>query len=131
MNRETGFEVGRAFRFSRQFSVEDVAMFAAITEDHGRHHVEPDERGRLMVHGLHTASLATQIGGSIDFISRTMNFEFLAPVWTGDTIECTATVTEAERRGDKWRYLIAFEFRNQDERTVVTGTSRGVVLTPT
>jgi len=123
-----GFEVGHEFSFSRSFTSDDVARFAEVSEDFGRHHVEPDEQGRVMVHGLHTASLATQIGGSINYISRTMNFEFLAPVWSGDTVTCTATVEEAVRGRGKWRYLISFVYENQEGVTVLTGSSKGIVL---
>lgn len=127
-DRSRTFEVGHTFAFSRTFTADDVARFAEVSEDYGRHHVEPDEHGRVMVHGLHTASLATQIGGSINYISRTMNYEFLAPVWSGDTITCTATVDEAEPQRGRWRYNISFVYENQDGVVVLTGSSRGIVL---
>lgn len=31
-------------------------QFAEMTGDRGKHHIERDEKGRLMVHGLMTAS---------------------------------------------------------------------------
>jgi 3-hydroxybutyryl-CoA dehydratase len=40
------------------------------------HHVTPDEKGRLMVHGLLTATGLTKIGGDMNFLARerTSNF---------------------------------------------------------
>ncbi len=124
------YPVGHSFSFTRSFSEADVAAFAAVSQDHGAHHTQPDASGRVMVHGLHTASLATQIGGSINFVSRTMTFEFLTPVYSGDTITCVATVDDAEDRGTKWRYSISFAFTNQVGEVVATGFTRGVVFEP-
>jgi hypothetical protein len=36
----------------------------------------PDEHGRLMAHGLLTATLPTKIAGDMNFIARQMTFEF-------------------------------------------------------
>ena len=122
------YESGQTFSFTRTFSRDDVAAFAAVSQDFGAHHVEPDAQGRVMVHGLHTASLATQIGGSINFISRNMVFEFFVPVSSGDTVTCVATIDEAEHHATKGRYAISFAFTNQDDVVVATGSSRGIIL---
>ncbi len=51
-----------------------------------------DEREWLIVHGLLTTTLPTKIGGDLNYIARQMVFEFLWPVFTGDTIRCEVTI---------------------------------------
>src|SRR4051812_33262133 len=89
-------EVGFTVTHARTFSASDVGAFAAVTGDHGQHHVEPNAAGQLMVHGLLTASLPTKIGGDLNYIAATMTFEFLRPVYTGDTITVVGTVARIE-----------------------------------
>ena len=50
-----------------------------------------------MVQGLLTATLPTKVGGDWNYIAREMNFEFLRPVFTGDTIRCEVTITQLEQ----------------------------------
>lgn len=52
------------------------------------HHITPDEQGRLVVQGLLTSTLPTKVGGDHNLLARKMNFEFLRPVYTEDTIIC-------------------------------------------
>lgn len=81
-----------------------------------------------MAHGLLTASLVTSIGGELDFIVRNTTFDFKKPVYSGDTITCTARVTELEERQNRWRMTIEFDFVNQHDELVMNGDSRGVIL---
>src|ERR1700730_8407471 len=80
----------------RTFTEEDIRLFARFSGDEGEHHLEPDEHGRLMVHGLLTATLPTKIGGDMNFIARELTFRFHRPVFAGDTIRCEVTLTEIE-----------------------------------
>jgi len=52
--------VGDSATWERTFTEEDVRSFATISGDQDVHHVTPDEQGRLMVHGLLTATLPFQ-----------------------------------------------------------------------
>ena len=81
-----------------------------------------------MVHGLLTATLPTKVGGDLDYLAREMVFEFLRPVFTGDTIRCEVVLTHVER--DVGRTNVGGTFRcwNQDGKDVLTGRTRGVVL---
>ncbi len=112
----------------RTFTAELVDAFTEISRDRGRHHVQPDAQGRRIVHGLLVASLGTEIGGSLDFLSRTMDYEFLRPVYVGDTITCTARVEQVEKRPGKTRLLVSMRFANQAGEDVIRGSTRGVVL---
>lgn len=58
----------------------------------GIHHRTPDEQGRLVIQGLLTTTLPTKEGGDHKVLARTMNFEFLRPVFTGDTIICEVKI---------------------------------------
>jgi 3-hydroxybutyryl-CoA dehydratase len=74
----------------------------------GSHHVTPDEQGRLVVQGLLTATLPTKIGGDYNVLARTMNFEFLSPVFTGDTIICEVKIEQFEKQDNRTRITASF-----------------------
>lgn len=120
-------EVGQTFSWERTFTREDVEGFARLSGDAGVHHVSQDAEGRIMVHGLLTATLPTKIGGDMNYIARQMTFEFLRPVFVGDTIRVEGKVTHASREAGQLQVAVAFECRNQHGKTVLTGTSHGVI----
>jgi 3-hydroxybutyryl-CoA dehydratase len=122
-------KVGDIIRFERPFTSEDVELFTKVSGDEGSHHVTPDEQGRLVVQGLLTATLPTKIGGDYNVLARTMNFEFLRPVFTGDTIICEVTIEKFEKQ-DNNRISISASFlcTNQNEKQVLRGNFSGVIL---
>src|SRR2546425_9130115 len=89
-------QVGDKNSWERTFSVEEVLLFGQLSGDQGIHHIKADEQGRLMVQGLLTATLPTKMGGDLNYIARDMTFEFVRPVFTGDTIHCETTITRYE-----------------------------------
>src|SRR4026207_2251987 len=89
-------EIGDTLSWSRTFTEEEIRLFAKLSGDEGQHHLVPDDQGRLMAHGLLTATLPTKIGGDLNFIAREITFQFLKPVFAGDTIECEVTLLEFE-----------------------------------
>lgn len=120
-------KVGEKITWSRTFTEDDIRQFAVLSGDAGEHHLLPDEQGRLMAHGLLTATLPTKIGGDINFIARQMVFEFHRPVFAGDTIHCEVTITEFDpgeqyaRLSSDWRCV------NQHGKEVLTGHAKGIV----
>ncbi len=128
MKRERPFQVGEVSSYERCFTAEDVRAFQRLSGDAGRHHAEPDAQGRLVVHGLLTASLPTKLGGDIDFLARDMTFEFLRPVFTGDTIRCEMTLTEVVPEAGRTRLAMRGACTNQHGKEVLRFTGRGVVL---
>lgn len=88
---------GDIITFERTFTIRDVELFTEISGDEGIHHITPDEQGRLVVQGLLTATLPTKVGGDHNVLARTMNFEFLRPVFSGDTIICEVKIEKYER----------------------------------
>lgn len=119
--------VGDVHEFERTFTTEDVEQFAALSRDTQPQHVEPDEDGRLMVHGLLTATLPTKIGADLEVLAHTMEFTFHRPVYTGETIHCTWTNESVEAREDRYWLEADLECRNEDGETAVSGSISGVV----
>ena len=63
-------EVGQKAANERTFSLRDVELFAELSGDKGAHHMKPDSEGRVMLHGLLTATVPTKLGGDINYIAR-------------------------------------------------------------
>lgn len=120
-------KVGDVFKYERRFTEEEVFEFANITGDKGRHHMEYDENRRLMVHGLLTASIGTKVGEELHYIARELVSEFIRPVFAGDTITCELTLTNIEQMEGYKKVSIESVYRNQNEKTVLVGTSYGVI----
>ncbi len=116
---------GAVSRWTRAITEEDIARFAELSGDRGRHHLERDEKGRLLAHGLLTATLPTKLGGDHHYIARTMAFEFLRPVYAGDSLTCDGAVVSAAVQSARYKVRFSFEVRNQDEEIVLTGTTTG------
>lgn len=122
-------QVGDVREYERTFTTDDVRQFTEVSGDAGEHHIEPDEEGRLMVHGLLTATLPTKIGGDLDYIARTMDFEFYRPVYTDETITCLGRVESLDEQPGRVNAVFAFECTNQDGDRVLEGTTNGVIFT--
>ena len=120
-------KIGDTLTWSRTFTEEEIRLFARLSGDEGEHHLVPDEKGRLMAHGLLTATLPTKIGGDLNFIAREITFQFLRPVFAGDTIECEVTLLELEPSDQFTRLTSKWVCRNQHAKEVMTGSAHGVV----
>ncbi|MCR8995441.1 enoyl-CoA hydratase [Brevibacillus laterosporus] len=118
---------GDILTWTRTFTEEETLHFAEITGDKGRHHMERDEQGRLMVHGLLTASIGTKIGGDLHYIAREFNNEFLRPVFTEDTITCEVTIKEITPMEGFDKVALSFVYYNQAGKEVLIGTSHGII----
>ncbi len=94
-------EVGRTFTFRRTFTEGDVALFCGVTGDYNPYHQDAEFAGesfygQLTIPGLLTGSMLTHIGGMLGFLATEMCFEYLAPVYAGDTITCLVTILEKD-----------------------------------
>jgi len=121
---------GQKFSFVRHFVAEDVEAFSKVSGDRGIHHMEPDESGKVMLQGLLTATLPTKLGGDLNYIARTMNFEFLRPVFAGDTVTAEAVIEDVSHAEKGARVKIRYVCRNQDGKEVLVGTTDGIVRVP-
>lgn len=115
----------------RTFTPEEVRAFGELSGDLGVHHLVADANGRVMVQGLLVASIPTRTGGEMNFIARELVFEFLKPVWTGDTIRCESVVKNTSPEENRLRVEVDFVCTNQDGVVVMRGHGRGIVRTAT
>lgn len=121
-------DAGAVLSYERTFTLDDVRTFAALTGDRGTHHLVPDAKGRIMVHGLLTATIPTKLGGDLDYLAREMFFEFIRPVWVGDVIRCEATITSVAREEGRTALALTLLCTNQAGKEVLKGHTRGVIL---
>jgi acyl dehydratase len=115
----------------RTFTTADVSDFADVSRDTQAIHTERDPP---MVHGLLTATLPTEIGGALDVLAHTMEFEFLTPVYAGDTVRCELTVERVETRPDRYELVAAVDCRrtasdraDADSGPVLSGRVEGLI----
>lgn len=121
-------KIGDVITRQRTFTNQENFLFGELTKNTGLVHQVPDELGRLMVQGLLTASLLTEIGGEINLLAREMNFRFLRPVYTGDTITCALRVDKLQEMGEAKKIWVSWELINQNNEPVLTGDGKGILL---
>ena len=95
---------GEKAAFTRTLTEADAALFIGVTWDVNPYHTDDSYAaqtrfGRRIVPGLLTAALLTHIGGLWAFLATDMSFEFLGPVYMGDTVTAEAEVAEVSERG--------------------------------
>ena len=126
--RKESIKPGAVFVKERAFTPEDVRDFGRVSRDLGVHHVQPDAQGRVMLQGLLTATLATEIGGDLDFLAAEMLLRFLRPVFSGDLIRCEARIDSHSEDEKRISLVIGVSMKNQNGKEVMQGTIRGVIL---
>ena len=120
--------VGATVTHERTFTPEAVRTFTTISGDAGDHHVETDDEGRLLVHGLLTATLPTTVGGELNVLASRMEFEFRKPVYTGQHVSCEVTFTEVDRGDERVAVVAEFEATRVDDGTaVMAGRFEGII----
>ncbi|MHB2018275.1 MAG: hotdog family protein [Candidatus Xenobia bacterium] len=118
---------GDVITFERTFTDEDLDLFTRVSQDAGIHHLQPDPQGRRMVQGLLTATLPTRVGGQLNYLARHMDFNFVRPVFVGDTIRCAVTLQRYEPAADRIDVEARFECTNQHGKVVLTGATQGII----
>jgi acyl dehydratase len=120
-------EEGDVHTYERTFTNEDVRQFGEVSGDEQAIHTEPDDEGRLTVQGLLTATLPTKIGGELSYIAQTMEFNFLKPVHTGNTITCEWTNETVEEREDRYNLTSSVVCYNEKEENVMEAHIDGLI----
>lgn len=121
---------GDTYTHSTEFTEDEVRQFAAISGDQQPRHTELDEQGRLMVHGLLTATLITKIGGDLEMLGNEFDLRFRRPVYTGDTVTCRWTNETVDAHSENRYYVVAgVECWNQRDEVVLEATVRGYIET--
>jgi 3-hydroxybutyryl-CoA dehydratase len=122
------FSVGEQVVFSRTFTEIDVAQCAGLTWDVNPYHTDDEfckthRVGHRIVHGLLVGSMITHIGGLAAVLATDISFEFIAPVYIGDTVTATCTILESDAK----RGWVRFDAvcTNQHGDQVLRGIARG------
>jgi 3-hydroxybutyryl-CoA dehydratase len=127
------FTEGQSASLTRVVTAADVEGFAAVTGDTNPVHLDETYAagtrfGRRIAHGMLAVSYISAILGTKfpgpGTIYLSQNVSFLAPVYLGDTI--TATVTVSKFRPEKGVLTLLTQCTNQDGVKVVDG--QAVVL---
>ncbi len=119
---------GEKAAFTRTLTEADVALFIGTTWDVNPLHTDElycrqTPFKRRIVPGLLTASLLTHLGGLWAFLATEMGFQFLAPVYVGDSLTAQAEVAEIDNETGK--VLLKCSCINQDGTQVLTAEVRG------
>ena len=123
-----GLDVGDIFSVSREFTENDMNLFADITRDYNPVHF--DERftkvkgfDSRICHGLLVASMLTEIGGQMGCLATDMSFSFKKPVYFGDSIVCNLVISEKDDNG--W-FNAKAEYKNQNGTIVIEALLKGI-----
>ena len=124
-----GLRPGMTFTFARTFLRRDVEVFGDVTRDYNPVHCEErftriKEFPGLICHGLLVGSMICELGGQVAWLASAMEFQFLRPVYIGETITCRLTIEEVDQRGFARATGI---FTNQDGQRVLEATLKGFI----
>ena len=125
-----GLKIGDSFTVARTFTEKDMMKFGEISRDYNPVHFDrrfaaaKNFNGRIC-HGLLVAGMLTEIGGQIGWLASEMNFRFKQPVYFGDTIECSLTITEIDALSQRARAEAVY--RNQENTVVLEAELAGIL----
>ncbi|MGB2928370.1 MAG: MaoC/PaaZ C-terminal domain-containing protein [Desulfobacterales bacterium] len=113
-----GLKQGDSFTYKRTFSQEETELFGDLARDYNPVHYDlrwSEGKGfkGLICHGLIVGSMICEFGGQVGWLATGMNFKFIKPVYFGDTITCTITITKIEDSGRSEAEAI---FTNDNDR---------------
>ena len=128
-------KVGDSFSKERLVTEELVRAFADVSGDYNPLHLDEEfakttRFGRRIAHGMLSGAFISAVLGyefsekKIVYLSQTM--KFTAPVYIGDTVMTTATITNI--REDKQIVTLDTVCTKQDGEVVVKGESVVMVL---
>ncbi len=96
-----GLKPGDSFIYQRRFTKKETLLFGDMTRDYNPVHYDErwtKEKGfkELICHGLLVGSMLCEFGGQVGWLATGMNFKFIYPVYFGDTIQCSVTITKIQ-----------------------------------
>lgn len=122
-----GLSIGERFRIRRTFSEEETRAFGDLTRDYNPVHSDAGWcdakgfRGRIC-HGLLVGSMICEFGGQVGWLASAMSFRFLRPVYFGEELCCTITITRLAEDG---RAEAEAEWTNPEGERVLTAQMKG------
>lgn len=119
--------LGQEATFTKTISESDVYLFAGITGDFNRIHVDEEYAkktsfGKRIAHGFLTASMVQHCTSELTTpggISLNYNYDMKAPVFIGDTITSSAKVIH--KREDKPIVTLHIQCIKQDGTVCIDG----------
>ena len=128
-------KIGDKFTTNRTVTDELIRAFAEVSGDYNPIHLDEEFAsktlfGKRIAHGMLSGAFISAVLGNefkdmkIVYLSQTMRFT--APVFIGDTVTTTATITNI--REDKNIITCETICTNQNGETLVTGESKIMVL---
>ena len=127
MSAINGLRKGDSFSYKRIFTKGETELFGDLTRDYNPVHYNnrwTKEKGYkdLICHGLLVGSMICEFGGQVGWIATGMDFKFIKPVYFGDTIQCSITISRFEENGQAEAEAV---FTNQDNEQVCLATLTG------
>lgn len=127
--------IGQRFFTSREVTDGLVRQFAEVSGDYNPIHLDDEfakttRFGRRIAHGMLSGAFISAVLGNefrgmkIVYLSQTL--KFTAPVYLGDTVTATATVTSI--REDKGIVTLETVCTNQNGEVLVKGESAVMIL---
>jgi acyl dehydratase len=130
------FAIGdRTTSTSRTITESDIVMFAGLSGDYNELHTSEAYAaktifGKRIAHGLLGLSVASGLAFQMGFLIgtvdafRSVEWEFSAPIFMGDTIRLEAEVTETKAfpRLGNGRVVFKVAVKNQNDEVVQRGT---------
>lgn len=120
--------MGEKASFTRTLTEGDVSLFIGATWDINPYHTDEHfarqtRFGGRIVPGLLTASLLTHLGGLWNFLATQMHFEFMGPVYIGDTVTAMCEIVQADE--SKGWVQMACQVKNVAGDEVLRATVEG------
>lgn len=122
------FRIGESAEITKYFGTAEVAAFAALIGDENPIHLDPEfaratRFGACIVHGtFYTGLIGTVLATACPgpgTILVAQEHRFLRPVFVGDTVTASVTITEIDPV--KGSIHLSCECRNQDGEKVLSG----------
>lgn len=122
-----GLKKGDSFCYERIFTPNEIVEFGNMTRDYNPVHYDlrwAAEKGfsNKICHGLLIGSMICEFGGQVGWLATGMTFNFIKPVFPGDTVTCNIIITKAEENG---RAEAEACFTNQQGQTVCCAFLKG------
>ena len=124
-----GLKVGDTFTVSRMFNEQDVQEFSNMTKNFNPVYIDEEFvkaknlKGKVCT-GLLVGSLVTEIGGQIGWFASKLDLRFKKPVYIGDTVTCSLTISCMAGKGLTEAKAVC---RNQEGEIVLEAFLKGYI----
>jgi acyl dehydratase len=71
--------------------------------------------------------MPTKIGGDLEILARSMEFELHRSVYTGETLTCEIEIRSVAEREDRYDLVGTVSCWNESDEEVLTGTVEGLI----